>query len=175
MVQAFTELMAEKSFGDISVQDISERAGVNRSTFYAHFEDKFALIDTVARDKFRTVVLGEIVEPTPLDLHSLGLLLVGTLKAFSMIQAKPGGKKTAKSAYYILAREELNAIMFDWLAPVQTAHGITREMAAVFYSWAIYGVAREWSESDQVLSADEVAASLLSLIADGYGDLTHPK
>ncbi|HWQ84479.1 MAG TPA: TetR/AcrR family transcriptional regulator [Anaerolineales bacterium] len=39
LVQAFTELLAEKGFQAISVQDISERATVNRTTFYLHFPD----------------------------------------------------------------------------------------------------------------------------------------
>ena len=51
--EAFVALLAEKTFHRISVQDIAERATVNRATFYAHFEDKFALMDQLIRDAFR--------------------------------------------------------------------------------------------------------------------------
>src|SRR5205807_1741174 len=34
--QAFIELFQEKGFASISIQDITERATVNRATFYAH-------------------------------------------------------------------------------------------------------------------------------------------
>lgn len=37
---ALIGLMHEKSYDDISVLDICERAGVGRSTFYTHFTDK---------------------------------------------------------------------------------------------------------------------------------------
>ena len=51
--QAFMELLAEKGFDAISVQDVTERAGVNRATFYAHFQDKFALLDYSISQMFR--------------------------------------------------------------------------------------------------------------------------
>jgi AcrR family transcriptional regulator len=37
---ALVELMQEKTFDDITVQDVLDRAGVGRSTFYAHYRDK---------------------------------------------------------------------------------------------------------------------------------------
>jgi len=35
------------------VQSITEKAGVNRATFYAHFSDKYALVDYIIRQMFR--------------------------------------------------------------------------------------------------------------------------
>lgn len=37
---ALVALMHEKHFADITVQDVLERAGVARTTFYAHYSDK---------------------------------------------------------------------------------------------------------------------------------------
>jgi len=40
LATALIALMDGRPFDDISVQEICERAGVGRSTFYAHFQDK---------------------------------------------------------------------------------------------------------------------------------------
>lgn len=37
---ALVELLVQKSFDEITVQDVLDRAGVSRSTFYSHFSDK---------------------------------------------------------------------------------------------------------------------------------------
>ena len=50
--KAFMELMVEKGFQSITIQDVTERATVNRATFYAHFEDKFDLLDSYIREQF---------------------------------------------------------------------------------------------------------------------------
>ncbi len=41
---ALVELMHEKRYADITVQDILDRADVGRSTFYAHYQDKEDLL-----------------------------------------------------------------------------------------------------------------------------------
>ena len=38
------------------MQDIAEAATVNRATFYAHYPDKFALLESVVGDRFRALI-----------------------------------------------------------------------------------------------------------------------
>ena len=45
ILQSFEVLLAEKNFETISVQDVTDKAEINRATFYAHFQDKYALLD----------------------------------------------------------------------------------------------------------------------------------
>ena len=45
MVQAFIQLLAEKPFKKITISDITDSCGINRMTFYYHFEDIYALLD----------------------------------------------------------------------------------------------------------------------------------
>jgi AcrR family transcriptional regulator len=48
--KAVIELMSEKSFDDITIQDIADRANVNRGTIYLHYEDKFDLLDKLIEE-----------------------------------------------------------------------------------------------------------------------------
>ncbi|WP_026567365.1 TetR/AcrR family transcriptional regulator [Bacillus sp. UNC41MFS5] len=47
---AVTELMSEKSFDDITIQDIADRADVNRGTIYLHYTDKYDLLDKLIEE-----------------------------------------------------------------------------------------------------------------------------
>jgi AcrR family transcriptional regulator len=47
---AFFEMMSEKSFDEITIQDISDRANVGRRTIYHHYLDKFDLLDKLIEE-----------------------------------------------------------------------------------------------------------------------------
>jgi AcrR family transcriptional regulator len=50
---ALVALMHEKPFDDITVQEVLDRAGVGRSTFYAHYQDKEDLFLSDVEDFFK--------------------------------------------------------------------------------------------------------------------------
>ena len=50
--QAFTELLSQKNFNQITVGEIIERADVGRATFYAHFETKDYLLKAFCEELF---------------------------------------------------------------------------------------------------------------------------
>ena len=45
ILTSFESLLAEKGFESISVQDVTDKAQVNRATLYAHVPDTYALLD----------------------------------------------------------------------------------------------------------------------------------
>lgn len=50
IVTAVRELLQEKSFADLSVSTISERAGVARSGFYFYFDSKYAVLAVIVAE-----------------------------------------------------------------------------------------------------------------------------
>ena len=47
LYNALIHLMKKKTFEEIKVSDICNEALINRSTFYAHFEDKYSLLSSM--------------------------------------------------------------------------------------------------------------------------------
>ncbi|MFK7803326.1 MAG: TetR/AcrR family transcriptional regulator [Anaerolineae bacterium] len=46
--EAFIELIAEQGYDNLRVEDILQRADIGRTTFYAHFKDKRALLENIS-------------------------------------------------------------------------------------------------------------------------------
>ena len=53
--KAFLELMSEKNFDSITIQDISDRANINRATVYLHYLDKFDLLDKIMEEHIQNM------------------------------------------------------------------------------------------------------------------------
>lgn len=52
LAAALKALMQEKSFDKISIGEICERCGMNRKSFYYHFEDKYDLVNWIFDTEF---------------------------------------------------------------------------------------------------------------------------
>lgn len=53
IIYAAAELMKEKSYRKISVAQICEKAGINRSTFYRNFEDVYDMVGKLPQELLR--------------------------------------------------------------------------------------------------------------------------
>ena len=60
---AITELLLKNSdFNSITIRKITEKAQVNRSTFYLHYQDKYDLVDKLAHEVTRDFIKELITE-----------------------------------------------------------------------------------------------------------------
>ena len=81
MDEAFFHLLDEKDFAFITVKEICERAGVNRSTFYLHYETVNDLLAESAR-----YIIDKLIENMPQDTAEfIGKLQTRPLKELHLI------------------------------------------------------------------------------------------
>jgi AcrR family transcriptional regulator len=64
LVTALTELIEEKDYTEISVDEITQRADIGRATFYLHFKDK----DDLLLEKFNELVSKRVEELSQISL-----------------------------------------------------------------------------------------------------------
>ena len=69
IADSLKELTKTKTFDKISVKDISEKCGINRQTFYYHFEDKFALLKWI----YETDLLDKYLQDVSFDNWNIKL------------------------------------------------------------------------------------------------------
>ena len=166
--QALIELMAEKSFQAITVQDIAERATVNRVTFYAHFEDKYALLEYAMREMFKQRLRSQLPEGSPFSPENVAqlILMVCELLAETGRQCPPPhGQLEPLMEKQIKA--ELYEVLHAWLTEplsIKPKRRPTAEQAAMITSWAIYGGAVQWSQQERPEPAKEFVQQILPLI-----------
>jgi len=58
LIKAFAELLQRQSYQSITIQTITERANIGRSTFYRHFQSKADVLVEMHKDLFTGLALG---------------------------------------------------------------------------------------------------------------------
>lgn len=175
LVKAFIELITEKDFQELTVQDIAERATVNRATFYAHFEDKYDLLDHTIREYFQQMLYSRLSVTYALNEENLRRFI---LIAFEFLAKFHGdcshsSRKKFEPLIEIQVKVLLNEFLSNWfkqLKPQQTKNLADPELAANIISWAIFGVGFDWSRNQTKAKAEEVADQVLALITRGLPD-----
>ncbi len=59
--EAFSALLQKKGFDAITIKDIAQKASINRATFYAHYEDKYALLEEIIEQAFNKMFPNQIL------------------------------------------------------------------------------------------------------------------
>ena len=163
---ALEKLMETRGFDELSVQDITDAATVNRATFYAHYPDKFALLECLVGGRF-----GELLDrrgiafdgtcPSALKAIVLGVcdFLAGT-----GCPSRSSPRKIEPQMEIAIIKV-VRGMILRGLQAHPPGGSIPAELLASTVGWAIYGGAREWSQTPGGGSSEEAAQTVMLLAA----------
>ena len=162
ILQTVETLLAEKSFNAITVQDITDMAEINRATFYAHFHDKFALLDYKIRQDFRAELEQRTLNACHFSVDNLRALIVTVCEFIGEANTQC---KSPRSQFGPLMetqiKEQTKGLLMTWLE--QIGSNPSPEIAATAASWAIYGLAQYWNEQKDHDSLGEYIEKIMPL------------
>ncbi len=172
--QAFMELLQEKTFASISILDITERATVNRATFYAHFSDKYALMDSTIREQFQQSITSQFSATSGWRETNVRILIRDTANFLSDLyhHCKPSDMHLNFLSGQAIQQEVVH-ILLNWLkqAKGKTQRRVQLEAVASAMSWTILGATIEWVGNEQQLSLEEITNQTTPILTEGIARL----
>ena len=170
LVRAFNELLAEKGHASLTVQEIAERATINRATFYSHFKDQYELFDYVISEAFRDELRRRLPPSPGLDEKNLKALVLAACEYLSGLNTACSWRdRQFRPLIEARVQAELYDLLLGWIqaSPPAGGRSATPEVTASVISWTIFGAGLQWSRDGEVGSAEEVADQALSVIVGG--------
>jgi AcrR family transcriptional regulator len=176
---ALVELISEKGFETVTIQEIIDKANVGRSTFYSHFQDKSELLHSCFSE------LGQLLERFESQLlegnqnnrdniHSDLILkmfqFVGrNHRLFKALLSKGGIAVFTPAIYSKLVVYLQSALKRSKLSGHQTP--LQTEMISHYFVSAFIGIVRWWVEKDIPCTAEEMDKLFKQLSMTGYGEV----
>lgn len=167
---AFNALIKEKEFNAITIRDITEKATVNRATFYAHFDDKYTLLESLVLGTFMTFVFKRIESQSKLTSETLRNLILSVCEYYENLSDKC--KRRSQPIAPLIEMKikmQLEQFISTWLAKSVILVGSERSVdsVATMISESIYGATYRWNVEGRKTSAAALADEILPFLMAG--------
>ncbi|UPK41249.1 TetR/AcrR family transcriptional regulator [Paenibacillus pabuli] len=174
--KAFYELIQLKGYEAITIQDIADRAMINRNTFYLHYQNKPDLLDTCINELLSE--LKDTVVLCPIGMNPFSISILETV-----MQTVLEHISLNTTFYYAMLIEEKRIYQFrakmeniikdklnEGWSPVQGQSHlvISKEFLLEYLVSAFMGIVIWWIKNDQPLPADEAASQFSRIVTYGH-------
>lgn len=170
LYDALVNLMKDRPFEEIKVSDICNEAMINRSTFYAHYNDKYELLADYIKD-LKESLTKELAKNKNISNTKEYYL--------EMIRLLLNHIEDKKDTYIEVMINNKNSITMDIFYDVIDADitkrikndsankgEIPSEILAKFYIGAVFNVSTEWLKKDRKYTREDLLMYLDHLIPD---------
>ncbi len=162
ILQSFESLLAEKNFENISVQDVTGKAQINRATFYAHFQDKYALLDHSISRMFMQEIEKRTLNVCSYSADNLRNLILAVCDFLARLHtdcAQP------HQQFESMVETTIKKQVFDLLSYWLRKSKVPTEIPATVATWAIYGLASHYSHMKKRPALEKFVDEALPLVA----------
>ncbi len=164
ILDAFQILLAEKNFENISVQDVTDKAQINRATFYAHFQDKYDLLNHSISLMFKQEIDKHTLNACHYTTDNLRSLILAVCEFLSNIHSEcVQPHEQFESLIENQIKKQIFGLLSHWLN--QSKVKISREIPATVATWAIYGLASHYSHMKKRPALEKFVDEALPLVA----------
>ncbi len=156
ITEAFTELIIEKEFDQITVTELAERAGINRKTFYSHYE----CIEDVL-DELQLEIAERIVEiylsknSESFDIKAFSDTLMAILEENYLFYRRI----LVANSYRFFSRNIKDMLKDSFLTKLTNVSNVTKEEMNLIAEFCVTGLAKiykVWFENQSGISEERV-------------------
>jgi AcrR family transcriptional regulator len=174
IIEAFLELISEKNFSSISINDICERSMIHRSTFYRHFTDKYELFNLVVLQINQTLIeqIEQIEQNSELIIEALINFIDENRPLFLSImnsnESEELHHQIVKTASQIMMRDAFlqdhhGYVMNDTLS-ISIRSAVYPEMKSAFIVNGFLGIIKIWLARETPYTKEELSEVLHSFL-----------
>ena len=156
-------LLAQKPLSKITISDITEDCGINRMTFYYHFQDIYDLIDWICQDEGGRAMRGRKDYDTWQEGFTALCRTVVENRAFIL------------GVYHSVQREQIEnylyrvvyALLIDVVEELSRGCAVTREdreYITNFYKYAFVGVMLDWVKNGMKEPPEQVVGRVSRMV-----------
>lgn len=168
LYESLLYLLKEKTFEQIKVSDICEKAMINRSTFYAHYNDKYELFADLI-DTLKISLSSELSKNNEISNSKKYYL--------EMIRIFLDHIEQKRDIYGAIMIHNKNSVIMDMIydtlnedikcrIEAENHKNIPSDIIAKFYLGAVFNVGTEWLKNNNHYSKQDILNYLELLISD---------
>jgi len=163
LANGLKQITKKKSFDKITILDITETCGLNRQTFYYHFQDKYELVDWIYYNETISIIINDLTFETWSD-RVLQMLTKMKSEDYFYENTLKASFENGFREYLYRVTSELFYNIIDRIASNVDIAEDEKKFIAEFYSFGIVGIIISWAQHGMKETPEYITTQLRNLV-----------
>jgi AcrR family transcriptional regulator len=176
LMDAFANLTLRKDFKDITIKDITDGATVNRATFYAHFEDKYELMETCISDNILEKIGRCLLNYDTINPETISNIFMVLIKFRAELEKDlPAQCRRSINLFSSVYESKIKMVlenMFQTILGKQYTHLDVNsiKVGAAILSASIYGATLDWKQNSSLSAEQYIQLAIPFIFQDSVAE-----